>query len=282
MKIKLIALDLDETVLHNDGSFSAFTKRILTQIAATGCYVVIASGRSFHTLPQELTSFSGISYAITSNGAALYDLSLRKLLLRHTISEQAVQQILQYAQTCSAPLEVFCNGEAHASSTYVSYPERYGRGKKAAAYIQQTRIPESNLMAFAMERQKEIEGFDFSCLTDAQQKQVTADLLKQVAEIRITSSGHHLVEIMHCRAGKESMLQRLAEQLAIKQSEVLAFGNGENDAAMLQWAGMGVAVRNAAPACLEAADVVTDSNEEDGVAKFLETQMQNGGFLQYR
>ena len=72
------------------------------------------------------------------------------------------------------------------------------------------------------------------------------------------------------------MLQRLAQQLAIKQSEILAFGNGENDAAMLRWAGMGVAVRNAAPACLAAADVVTDSNEKDGVAKFLQVQMQNG------
>lgn len=276
MKIKLIALDLDETVLHNDGSLSVFTKQILIQVVATGCYVVIASGRSFHTLPQELTSFSGISYAITSNGAALYDLSLRKMLLRHTISKRAVQQILQYAQTCSAPLEVFCNGEAHAASSYVAHPERYGRGKKAAAYIQQTRIPESNLIAFAMERRKEIEGFDFSCITDEQQKQVTADLQKQVAEIRITSSGHRLVEIMHYRAGKESMLQRLAQQLAIKQSEILAFGNGENDAAMLRWAGMGVAVRNAAPACLAAADVVTDSNEKDGVAKFLQVQMQNG------
>lgn len=278
MKIKLIALDLDETLLHNDGSLSIFTKQVLTQVAAAGCYVVIASGRSFHTLPQELLSFSGIPYAITSNGAALYDLPLQKPLLKYMISEQAVQQILQYAQTCSAPLEVFCNGEAHASSAYVSHPEAYGRGKKATAYIQQTRIPESDLIGFAMEQRTEIEGFDFSCITDQQQKQVTADLLKQVAGIRITSSGHRLVEIMHCRAGKESMLQRLAERLGICPTEILAFGNGENDAAMLRWVGMGVAVRNAAPACLGAADVVTDSNEEDGVAKFLQTQMQNGSF----
>ena len=83
---------------------------------------------------------------------------------------------------------------------------------------------------------------------------------------------------MHCRAGKESMLQRLAERLGICPTEILAFGNGENDAAMLRWAGMGVAVQNAAPACLGAADVVTNSNEKDGVAKFLQTQMQNGSF----
>ncbi len=276
MKIRLIALDLDETVLHNDGSISLFTKQILTQLAATGCHVVIASGRSFHTLPQELFLISGITYAITSNGASLYDLSSQKKLLTHILSEQTVRQILQYAQTCSAPLEVFCNGEAHASSAYVANPRAYGREKKAAAYIQQTRIPETDLAAFAMKHIQEIEGFDFSCITDEQQRHVTAELLEQVSGIRITSSGHRLVEIMHLLAGKESMLQTLAERLGVKQSEVLAFGNADNDAAMLQWAGVGVAVQNASTVCLEAASVVTASNEEDGVANFLQAHMQNG------
>lgn len=79
-----------------------------------------------------------------------------------------------------------------------------------------------------------------------------------------------LVEIAHADAGKANGIRFLAKRCGISLEQVMACGNADNDAEMLRDAGMGVAVANAMESCLAAADDITDSNDEDGVAKAVE------------
>ena len=85
----------------------------------------------------------------------------------------------------------------------------------------------------------------------------------------MTTSAPHLIEISDEAAGKHAGLKKLLEMLKIDPSEAIAFGDGDNDSEMLREAGLGVAVSNAGELCRAAADMITASNEEDGVAEAL-------------
>ena len=85
----------------------------------------------------------------------------------------------------------------------------------------------------------------------------------------ITSSSPRLIEISDAEAGKGASLRRLCDILKIPASAVAAFGNGDNDADMLAFAGLGVAMKNATAACIASADLVCGSNDEHGVAQML-------------
>ena len=87
-----------------------------------------------------------------------------------------------------------------------------------------------------------------------------------IPDLYITSSVHQLLELSHRDAGKHSGVRFVADLLGISPSEIAAFGDGDNDADMLSFVGCGIAVENASPSCLAAADFVTAHHREDGVA----------------
>ena len=96
------------------------------------------------------------------------------------------------------------------------------------------------------------------------------------SRLHITRSLPTFCEILHPEGGKHNALQWLCDQLGIARSQVVAFGNGYNDVDMLRWAGLGVAVGDALPEVLEAADMVAAPLEEDGAAQVLEQMLQEG------
>ena len=85
-------------------------------------------------------------------------------------------------------------------------------------------------------------------------------------DIYITSSVRQLIEISHRDTGKHSGVRFVAERLRLSPADIAAFGDGDNDADMLSYVGCGIAMANASPACLAAADHVTLDHREDGVA----------------
>jgi Cof subfamily protein (haloacid dehalogenase superfamily) len=87
--------------------------------------------------------------------------------------------------------------------------------------------------------------------------------------IRIHVSDEHLIQIVHPRADKARALKKIARHYGVARREVLALGDAPNDVSMLRWAGLGVAVENAWPAARQAADAITASNDQDGVAQAL-------------
>ena len=98
MKIKCIALDLDRTTLDSQGHLSEENRTAIESAVADGVHVVVASGRSLDSLPAEITDIKGIRYAITSNGAAVYDLSERKCLRQFKMTPASVEDILRHME----------------------------------------------------------------------------------------------------------------------------------------------------------------------------------------
>ena len=277
MEIKCIALDLDRTTLDSQGHLSEENRTAIGRAASAGVHVVVASGRSLDSLPAEITEIPGVRYAITSNGAAVYDLCERKCVREFKMILESVEDILrhteqgrmkiEYLEETEISYEAFIDGRAFAESRYVADPVRFGAMPQAIPYIQSTRRPIEDMRTFIREHKSELDCIDLVVKNEDMKRKLWKNLQENVSDVYITSSVKQLLEISHRDAGKESGAKFLLEYLGLTREELAAFGDGDNDSGLLKYAGIGFAVANASPECREAADEIVASNDEYGVAQ---------------
>ena len=277
MEIKCIALDLDRTTLDSQGHLSEENRTAIGRAASAGVHVVVASGRSLDSLPAEITEIPGVRYAITSNGAAVYDLCERKCLRQFKMTPESVEDILrhteqgrmkiEYLEETEISYEAFIDGRAFAESRYVADPVRFGAMPQAIPYIQSTRRPIEDMRTFIREHKSELDCIDLVVKSEEMKNKLWKNLRENVSDVYITSSVKQLLEISHRDAGKESGAKFLLEYLGLTREELAAFGDGDNDSGLLKYAGIGFAVANASPECRDAADEIVASNDENGVAQ---------------
>ena len=266
MPIQCIALDLDRTTLDGEGRLSPGNRRALEYAIAKGVHIVIASGRSFASLPRDVTAVPGIEYAITSNGAAVYHVPTGTRLHSYAMTPESVRRILELVSEEPVVCEAFVDGTAYAHDAYVADPVKYGATPQAIRYIQSTRHPEADITGFIRRHIDRLDSLDLIVREEADKQRIWARLEDTVPDIYITSSVRQLIEISHRDAGKHSGVRFVAERLRLSPADIAAFGDGDNDADMLSYVGCGIAMSNASPACLAAADHVTLDHREDGVA----------------
>ena len=265
-KIKCIALDMDRTTLNRDGKLSEGNRKALEQAIAAGIHVIIASGRAFDTLPEDVLAVPGIEYAITSNGAAMYHVPDGKCLKRHQLGADAVEAIMKATKSESVTYEAFINGIAYADKAYVEEPARFDAPPEAVAYVKATRHILDDIKKFIEENKHHLDSMDVIVKDKEANEKVWEQIKNATDEVYITSSFAQLVEIADKNAGKKSGVAFFMELLGLKREEIAAFGDADNDADMLRFAGCGVAMENASEGCREAADYITKHHDEDGLA----------------
>ena len=266
MAIRCIALDMDRTTLDGAGRLSPGNRAALERAIGKGVHIVIASGRTFTSLPADVLAVKGIEYAITSNGAALYHIPTGRCLHRFLLEPASVERVLELTAGEDITYEAFVAGQAYADGAYVADPAVYGADARAVEYVQTTRVPEKDIAAFCRAHSHELDGMDLVIRNGADKARLWDLLEREVPDLYVTSSIERLLELGHRDAGKHSGLRLVLERLGLGREEAAAFGDGDNDVEMLSFAGTGIAMENATPACLGAADFVTKSNREDGVA----------------
>jgi hypothetical protein len=266
MGIKCIALDLDRTTLNGDGRLSEENKKTLEELIAAGIEVVIASGRAFDTLPEDVMQVKGIRYAVCGNGATVYDVLTGKCIRRCSLSPQALEAVLAVTEDEVVTYEGFINGKAYAAKEYIENPVKYGATPHAVAYVQATRSMQDDIVAFLRENHDRLDGMDVIVRDEETKRRIWNKLAAASDEVYITSSVEQLLEIADKDAGKAAGVRFVAEKLGLQREEVAAFGDADNDIDMLKYAGVGIAVENASPSCRAAADYVTRHHAEDGVS----------------
>ncbi len=266
MEIRCIALDLDRTTLDGDGYLPEENRKALEEVMEKGVQVVMASGRALSTLPAAIREMEGIRYAITSNGAAVYELHTGKCLKQYKMTEESVRRILTLTRNFPVTYEAFVEGEAYAPRAYVESPVQFGASVRAIPYIQGTRRPVEDIRAFICDHASVLDGMDV-ITGDRELKTRLWQLLNaEVRDVYITSSVAQLLEISYKDAGKHTGAAFLLDYLGLCREELAAFGDGDNDAELLAFAGIGIAMENASVKCKESADCITLSNEACGVA----------------
>lgn len=269
MAIKCIALDLDGTTLDQDGRLPEANRKAIEDAITQGIEIVIASGRAYDTLPQEVLSIKGIGWAITSNGAAVYRVPEGEAAFRSTLPPEVAEELLACTAKESINYETFVGGNAYTDRKMYDDPMAYGCTEYGAKYLRSTRKPVPDIRDFILEHCAELDSIELVTHDKAERDRLWKVLEQRFPDLYITSSFSHLLELSSPSSGKSNALSWVLEQLGLTPEETVAFGNADNDIDMIQMAGIGVAVADATESCRKAADRCTGASYESGVAQAL-------------
>lgn len=268
-KIKLIALDLDGTVLTDCNTLSPKVKLALEKAVQSGIEVIAASGRPYGSMPESVLGIKGINYSITSNGAAVYDKS-GKRLHSSLLDEADVLKLLEITQEQDLIFEAFIDGLTYTDSRYVANPEKYGCSEAYIDYVKSSHGHVDDMRSFIYNHRKELDSIEYICTDKTKRENVRELIAKNTSGFFITSSSENFVEFMDKSATKGNAVKWLCQSLNIDLSHTSACGNADNDVDMIEQAGIGAAVENASRLCLDRADIIVPSNNKDGVARLIE------------
>ncbi|MDR3304753.1 MAG: Cof-type HAD-IIB family hydrolase [Clostridiales Family XIII bacterium] len=274
--IKLIATDLDDTLLGPGQALSEENKNALLRCIANGIHVVAATGRAESAVPKEILSIAEIRYLICSNGARIIDRDAGEVLFAKYIDEAAVDHIIPLLHDPEILTEVFWNGDPYAEADRIADPKRYGVPDSFLDYFISSRLATQGLAAFAMAHRTEIEKFHFTFPGPAQKDRIWRHLQKAGKLYEITSSLGFNLEVDGLGVNKAAGVKFIADRLGIGQKETMCIGDNANDISMIAYAGIGVAVENAVADAKAAADYITKRNDENGVARAIERFVLNG------
>ena len=270
MTIKLIALDIDGTTLMSNGSLSHRNRAALVRAIDSGIHVVIATGRCYDALPEQLTSLKGIRYALTSNGAQTKDLSTGHTIEGNYLMDEAVFESAKLLRAHTGfMVEIFTDGKAYMDKVHYDGVCSGEISWRSRDYVRDTRNPVDDVLDFMLQHRNTVENINifFEHLSDKDRLKPHLDLLNNVT---ITSSFDNNWEIGGSTTNKGSALQSLAKRLSITKEEILACGDSPNDEEMLKVAGTPVAVANAKESVRLLAVHIVAENDMDGVAEAIE------------
>ena len=268
-KIKMIGLDLDGTLLTDKKELTARTKAVISSALRRGIVVLVATGRPWMGIPEELRNFPGMRYALTSNGARIIDAQEERVIEEHLLSPELALQALEICGKYDTLQEVYFDGQGYAPADKMAVVERYHRNPSMCEYMRKTRIPVDNIFKLVKEENRGLDKVQ-ALFADMEERTQAWRELREVSGLELVGSLRYNIEINTAGVNKGTGLVNLGKVLGIKREEIMAFGDGDNDIVMLKEAGIGVAMANAEDKVKETADYITLSNEEDGVAEAIE------------
>ena len=266
--IKVIAMDLDGTALNHQKQLTERTRAAIQSAAKSGIQIVVATGRTFSSLAPEVLAMPEITCAITSNGAVVNRIPDGAVLLHNYPNPETVSEIAGMIQGEKIDTEVCTGGQAYIGQ---SYYDRVLEGKtnRDVQYVKTTRHPVPDIYQFLLQHRVAIENINLNFKT-LEEKQQWQQRFQKLPGVTPTSSFLFNVELGGATTSKAHALQALLDEWQMTSQQVMAFGDSENDLGMIQLAGIGVAMANGMEEVRQAADILAESNEEDGVAKIIE------------
>lgn len=245
-RIKMIAADLDRTLLHSDGSVSAYTKQVLSQCRAAGMKLVLASARPMRAMKQYVECLEADGVA-ACNGAYIWTM------------EEEVHRSIERGSAARFLRRVL---DAYPESNISAEIDDTLYANFEIPQWQPTLVPDWTHLP-----QGEVRKVLLTYAGEAHLAHIRA-LLEP--GMRLSVANGKLIQVQSSEAGKWNALSLLAARWGIQPSEIACFGDDWDDREMISRAGWGVAVGNALPEVKAAADEVTASNDQDGVAEALE------------
>jgi len=262
---RLVATDLDGTLLRSDASVSERTRRTLRAVRDADLQVTLVTARAPRWV-TEIFERLGLDagYAVCSNGAIVYDFAADATLLHHRLSSDVASRIVEALREAAPGVAFACERESSSFREPHYVPLWPTPGME---------VPRTDALLFVAEPVSKLV-VQHPHLTQDELYALVAGICGEDATATI--SGEVLVEISAAGVTKAYALAALCEEIGIQSDAVLAFGDMPNDIPMLEWAGHGVAVRNAHPDVIAVADEVTEANDDDGVAVALERLLLGG------
>ena len=272
--IKLVALDLDGTLFDNSSRISKRNLTAIRSITDKGIHVVISTGRPFEGIPFDQIKGTGINNAITANGSGIYEISTGKCLYENAMDEELVTPILNFLLTRDIHMDAFIGGKGYTPVQCVETAQKLTVPSSIKNYIITTRTRLDNILQFIHENQLKVQKMTLNFYPAADGTLIDRETVRKflVSNPSITTvcGGYNNLEFTRADANKGVGLRKLAEILGVNPDATMAIGDTENDLAIIEAAGIGVAMGNATDAVKARADYVTTTNTKDGVAAAIE------------
>ena len=292
---KLVAIDLDGTMLNSYGMVTKETKETIRKVEEQGAKVIIASGRPIDSIKEIAKEIESQDYFIAGNGAIIYDMKKDEIIYEKTLSKEKVLEIIKICEENSISYNVYTEREILATSlkynvlyyhkenlkkeenkktkiNIVNNMYEYVKNKEDARFLKITICDESKTVFNSIiKKLKDVKNIEILDVSHMARKTI----VHGTEEYQIS---YYYTEISTENVDKWEAIKFLIEKLNIKKEEVIAIGDNSNDKNMIKNAGLGIAMKQSTPSVLEIADEVTESNNEDGVAEILQKYYKNINF----
>jgi len=263
MDIKLVAIDMDGTLLNDSGEVSHNTVEALRQAKKRGIEIILSTGRVL----KSATYFSDMlglkNYIIASNGAIVSDKN-SNIILKMPLDCETIKKIVEIAIEENIYFH-FYNDDTYFSNKYIKEIDKYYNSSKERLKGQNIKFELFEDIDEVLRRDIEIYKFLFMD-DDLEKLNKVKKKLSRISDITLSKSGINNIEITNKNASKGHALKYVSELLKIDKSQIMSIGDNDNDIPMLETAGISVAMGNAEKHIKEIADYVTKTNNEDGVA----------------
>ncbi|WP_124068359.1 Cof-type HAD-IIB family hydrolase [Clostridium sp. E02] len=276
MNIKLIALDLDGTLLNSKKEITEGNLRALKRCIEQGIMIVPCTGRTSAGIPKEVRSIPEIRYAITTNGAVVEDMEENRMIDTRLLSWELALELLRFVDSYPVMYDPYIERRGITEAKFFNHLADYGLSPVLQNLVVNTRDLHPNIIDYVEKQQKPVEKINLF-FGDMQLRQKLRTILEKRSDILVTSSIPNNLEINDPEATKGDALLRLASHMGIEADQTMSVGDGENDLSMILKAGVGVAMKNGIEEIKEIANYVTGTNEEDGVASAINNLVFGAG-----
>ncbi|MDF2672511.1 MAG: haloacid dehalogenase-like hydrolase [Clostridiales bacterium] len=263
---KLVALDMDGTLLNKNQKISDRVKKAIAEARAKGVKIILSSGRGFKGIEKYVKELHLDELVVSLNGAAVTDASGEKIVFDIHMEPDVSRRIIELQKE----YDIF-------SVNFIGLKMYVEELNEKALYFSTFEgvevIAVGNMLEFyntqPISKMLMIEKHEkFTIFKER--------LLEELGQyINATFSLPDFLEAYNINVNKGLILHKVANYYGIKREEVIAIGDGENDIYMIEYAGLGVAMGNAMDSVKNAADIITKSNAEDGVAHVIERYILN-------
>lgn len=284
---KLVAIDLDGTMLNHYGEISEKTKEIVKKCIEKGVEIVLVSGRPIDSIKTIANDLGIKGYFIAGNGALVYDIQKDEIIYENYIKKEKVLEIIRICEENSISYNVYTDKviltpnlkfnvlyyykenlkKEESKKTNISIVENmyeYVKNMKEENFLKITICDDSDSIFHSIiKKVREINGIEVLDIAHMSRK-----IIKQgTEEIPVE---YFYTEISSNDVDKWNAIEFLIKELGLKREEIIAIGDNINDKKMIENAGRGIAMKGSTPEIIEVAKEVTDTNDNDGVAKVLE------------
>ena len=273
--IKIIALDLDGTLLDSEKRLSEANRAALERAAAKDVLIVPTTGRFFGMMPPAVRDLPFVRYAITINGAQVYDREADTAIVKHEIPLDMALAVMELLDRYDVIYDCYRQNWGWMTAALQEKAADYATNEHNLKMVREFRKPVPELKAHLRETAGEgdVQKIMLFARRDegcGMRDEITHELAAKFPEIKVTASTWNNLELNVKSAHKGNALKRFAEHLGYTLENCMAFGDGMNDFTMVEAAGLGIAMANAEPEVKRVAKYVTLSNDDDGVAAGLE------------
>ena len=284
---KLIAIDLDGTLLNSNGMISNETKKILQEITEKDIKIVLTSGRMIDSIKSIAEEIGKQKYLIAGNGSIVYDIEKQQILYKNFLKKEKVLNVIKICEENSIYYNIYTENEvltpALKYNVLYYHKENANREEKDRTKI--------NIINNMYEYIKNSERADYLKITICDEDRMIFNsiirMLKQIKNVDVLDVEHmsrknitqgtetielnySYTEVSAQNVDKWEAIKYILEQENIEEQEVIAIGDNINDKKMIEKSGLGIAMKGSTPIVTEIANIVTEeTNDSDGVAKAL-------------